>query len=199
MWRHIVPYATDDIIHTLRNAREHSGLSQRDLSARIGVPQSHISKIESGATDLRLSSLVEFARALDYELVLVPRKLVPAVEAIVSNAPSAQPEDAHLRSSALNRARATLAKLNRAHWETPELKRLDQTLRELTNSHLGKSEIDTIRRTLDRLTRLPSGPRALSAIQRASQQLSELRNRIAQAVPEAPRPAYALDEEDEDA
>jgi transcriptional regulator with XRE-family HTH domain len=200
MWRHIVPYATDDIIQTLRNAREHRGLSQRDLSARIGVPQSHISKIESGATDLRLSSLVEFARALDYELVLVPRKLVPAVEAIVSNAPSAaQPEDARLRSSALHRARATLAKLNRVHSETPELKRLDQTLRELANSPLGKSEIDTIRQTLDRLTRLPSGPRALSAIQRASQQLSELRSRIAQAVPDAPRPAYALDEEDEDA
>ena len=76
-----MPYATDEILQTLRGARELSGLSQRDLSARIGVPQSHISKIESGATDLRLSSLVEFARALDYELFLVPRKTLPAVEA----------------------------------------------------------------------------------------------------------------------
>jgi transcriptional regulator with XRE-family HTH domain len=192
-------YATDDIMHTLRNAREHTGLSQRDLSARIGVPQSHISKIESGATDLRLSSLVEFARALDYELVLVPRKLVPAVEAIVSNASSTQSEDARLRSSVLNRARAALAKLNRAHSEAPELKRLDQTLRELANFHLGKSEIDTIRQAVDRLMKLPSGPRTLPAIQRTSQQLRELRNRIAHAIPEAPRPAYALDEGDEDA
>ena len=79
-----MPYATDDLLQTLRSARENTRLSQRDLSARIGVPQSHISKIESGATDLRLSTLVELARALDYELVLVPRKLLPAVEAIVS-------------------------------------------------------------------------------------------------------------------
>jgi transcriptional regulator with XRE-family HTH domain len=199
MRRHILPYATDDIMHTLRNAREHTGLSQRDLSARIGVPQSHISKIESGATDLRLSSLVEFARALDYELVLVPRKLVPAVEAIVSNAFSTQSEDGRLRSSVLNRARAALAKLNRVHPDAPELKRLDQTLRELANFQLGKSEIDAIRQAADRLMKLPSGPRALAAIQHTSQRLREVRNRIAHVIPEAPRPAYALDEEDEDA
>ena len=33
---------------------------------------------------MRLSSLIELARALDHELVLVPRKLLPAVEAIVN-------------------------------------------------------------------------------------------------------------------
>ena len=44
------------------DAREGSGLSQRDLSARIGVPQSHLSKIESCGTDLRLSSLASAIR-----------------------------------------------------------------------------------------------------------------------------------------
>lgn len=88
MQKHIMSYATDDLLGTLRTARTQAKLSQRALSARTGVPQSHISKIESGATDLRLSSLVELARALDYELVLVPRRLLPAVEAVVGKASS---------------------------------------------------------------------------------------------------------------
>ena len=70
-------YATEDIIRELKEAREAKGLSQRDLSARIGVPQSHISKIESGRSDIRLSSQIEFARALDLDLMLVPRAAVP--------------------------------------------------------------------------------------------------------------------------
>ncbi|WP_136618575.1 MULTISPECIES: helix-turn-helix domain-containing protein [Mesorhizobium] len=76
-------YATEDIIQTLRGARKDKGLSQRKLSARVGLPQSHISKIESGATDLRLSSLVQLARSLDYEVVIVPRKALSAVKAVV--------------------------------------------------------------------------------------------------------------------
>jgi len=91
-----MPYATDEILQTLRAAREAAGLSQRDLSARVGVPQSHLSKIESGGTDLRLSSLVELARALDLDVVLVPRKLLPAVEAIVGNAAPQGPRPAYV-------------------------------------------------------------------------------------------------------
>lgn len=192
-------YATHEIVENLKVARERTGLSQRDLSARIGVPQGHISKIESGGTDLRLSSLIEFARALDHELVLVPRKLLPAVEAIVSNSSSALSADARQRSATLNRAQAALARLARAYPDQPELSRLQQTLRELANFQLSNSDLGIIREATDRFKKLPSGPSALSAVQRASQQLRELRNRIAHAIPEAPRPAYALDEEDDDA
>src|SRR5215471_5651292 len=103
MRRHIMSYATDEILENLRTARQRTGLSQRDLSARIGVPQSHISKIESGGTDLRLSTLIELARALDHEVVLVPRKLLPAVEAIVGNASASLSTDARQRSATLNR------------------------------------------------------------------------------------------------
>jgi transcriptional regulator with XRE-family HTH domain len=90
-------YATEDIIKALKHARQAKGLSQRALSSRIGVPQSHISKIESGGTDIRLSSLIELARVLDLELKLVPRKAVPAIETVVrSTDPAlalAQPAD----------------------------------------------------------------------------------------------------------
>lgn len=194
-----MPYATDEILQTLRGAREHSGLSQRDLSVRIGVPQSHISKIESGATDLRLSSLVEFARALDYELVLVPRKALPAVEAIVSSASATLNGEARQRSQVFNRAQAALAKLSRDDPDAPEIRRLDQTLRELANFQLGKPDLEALRAIADRLMKLSAGPAALPIIERASQHLTGLRNRIAHALPEAPRPAYELDEDDEDA
>ena len=75
-------YATEQIAETLRKAREQKGLSQRALSARAGVPQSHISKIENNAVDLRTSSLTAIAHALDLELALVPRKAVPAVKSV---------------------------------------------------------------------------------------------------------------------
>jgi predicted transcriptional regulator len=72
-----------DIAQSLRAAREKKLVSQRALSALTGVPQGHISRIEAGAVDIRLSSLIELARALDLEPMLVPRRLVPAVRTIV--------------------------------------------------------------------------------------------------------------------
>lgn len=76
-------YATEHIAKTLKQARERHGLSQRALSRLSGVPQSHISKIENGAVDLRLSSLVELARALDLELLLAPRARLGVLRALL--------------------------------------------------------------------------------------------------------------------
>ncbi len=76
-------YLNEQILKSLKEARKRKGLSQRELSARSGVPQSHISKIESGGVDLRVSSLIVIARVLDLELELVPKKSVAAVKSIV--------------------------------------------------------------------------------------------------------------------
>ena len=76
-------YVTEHIARELRKAREEKRLSQRELARKAGVPQGHISKIENCAVDLRLSSLVALARALDLELALVPRKSLPAVKSLV--------------------------------------------------------------------------------------------------------------------
>ena len=76
-------YVLEDIARTLKEARKRKGLSQRALSALSGVQQYQVSKIENGATDLRLSSLIELARALDLDLRLIPRRAVPAVDGIV--------------------------------------------------------------------------------------------------------------------
>lgn len=46
------------------------------------MPQAQISRIESGAIDLKASTLIELARALDLEVMLVSRRQVPAVKGL---------------------------------------------------------------------------------------------------------------------
>lgn len=76
--------SNESIIAALKAARVARGFSQRELSARAGVPQSHISKIENGGADIRMSSLIELARALELDLLLVPRRLIPAVKGLTT-------------------------------------------------------------------------------------------------------------------
>jgi transcriptional regulator with XRE-family HTH domain len=75
----------------LRSVRERRGLTQRELGRLAAVPQSHISKIESGAVDLRLSSLLAIAEVLGLDLVLVDRTRssdqLPTREAAVGTQP----------------------------------------------------------------------------------------------------------------
>lgn len=73
----------EEIAGTLKAARRRKGLSQRALGDLAGLPQSHISRIESGGVNLQLSSLVELARVLELELKLIPRKALPAVNSAV--------------------------------------------------------------------------------------------------------------------
>ena len=86
-------YVTEQILASLKEARGRKGYSQRELSARSGVPQSHISKIESGGVDLRLSSLIAIARVLDLELFVAPRKSVPAIKSVIRSAQGFQDTD----------------------------------------------------------------------------------------------------------
>jgi HTH-type transcriptional regulator/antitoxin HipB len=76
------PYATRELAKVLAQARQNRGLSQRALGERLHVPQSHISRIERGMTDLRISSLIEMARHLDLEVVLVPKQVLPALRTL---------------------------------------------------------------------------------------------------------------------
>jgi len=73
-----------NIIEQLKKTRKEKKLSQSDLGKKLGLPQSHISKIEQGKTDLRFSTVMDMARIMDQELILVPRQLVPYVRSILS-------------------------------------------------------------------------------------------------------------------
>lgn len=76
-------YVLEDLTRTLRAAREEKGLSQRALSRMTGMPQAQISKIENAAVDLKTSSLVALARALELEVMLIPRTRIPAVNGLL--------------------------------------------------------------------------------------------------------------------
>lgn len=85
------------ITQQIKEAREAKGLSQRALSKKIGIPQSHISKIENGTVNLQLSSLIELARVLELELMLVPKGAQKATSALVKEAkrPNSKAEIRH--------------------------------------------------------------------------------------------------------
>lgn len=72
------------IPETLKAAREAKGLRQSALARTIGMDPGHLSRIESGQSNPNIATLMEIARALDLEIMLVPRERVPAVQAITA-------------------------------------------------------------------------------------------------------------------
>lgn len=198
MQRQIMNYANQTIIATLKTAREISGQSQRDLSAKVGVPQSHISKIEGGGADIRLSSLIELARALELELMLVPRRLVPAVEGVL-RAGSVPQRDYDTTLPELERATKALSKIARQQPKTEVVEKLRQIIRELGNFRLGSNNLALIDKAADTLAAIADGKADTASLTQIRSTLQNLRNRIAHAVPAPPQPAYSLEEDGDDA
>lgn len=73
--------------------RRKRGWSQAELGSAVRMPQSQLARIETGASDVRLSTLTEIARALDLEPMLIPKHLVPAVQYMLDT-PNQSPESA---------------------------------------------------------------------------------------------------------
>jgi len=59
------------------------GWGQRELGSAVGLPQPHISLIESGDVVPRFDTLLDIVRVLDLDLLLVPRSLIPAVQSLI--------------------------------------------------------------------------------------------------------------------
>jgi transcriptional regulator with XRE-family HTH domain len=72
-----------ELRRALIEARQKRGWSQRDLASHLGIGQRHISGIESGKIVPRYDTLLEIVRMLDRDLIMVPRALVPVVQALV--------------------------------------------------------------------------------------------------------------------
>lgn len=73
-----------NIIESLINARKLKRWPQVQLAQKLGVPQSYVAKIESGKTDVGISKIIEIARLLDHELMLVPKNKIAAVRALLA-------------------------------------------------------------------------------------------------------------------
>ena len=70
------------LFDVLREARLNRQLSQQELARKLGLRQRQISDLERAAMDPRLSTVRNVARALDLELMLIPRHLISAVEGL---------------------------------------------------------------------------------------------------------------------
>ena len=192
-------YVIEDFSEQLRAAREKKGLSQRELSALAGVPQSHISKIENSGVDLRISSLAAIGRALDLELMLVPRKALPAVKSVsrsVSQSTSSNPE-VQLEFERLT----SVIKAAKAAVQSPAFENIQRSLREikLVQPQIFDPEVlSRVRRAFEQVEKSGS----LTAAENAVKQLHSLRNQLARSLPdrrrdETPRPAYRLENDDD--
>ncbi len=67
----------------LSRQRERLGLTQADLAKRMGKTQTYIARVEGGKRDPRWETVLDFARALELEPMLVPSSRVAAAQAIV--------------------------------------------------------------------------------------------------------------------
>lgn len=193
------------IAASVREARIAKALTQKELGQRVGLPQSHISKIEKGRVDLKLSSLVEIARALDLEITLVPRKALPAVEGAV-RAHGATVETS--RAVSLLNEQAQIAERIKANF--PDLSQVEgfqNAIRSIPRLQFDAAQLKALDEALQPAKRLKTiieaqgGAAALAKrIEEATSALRHFRNIQVHHAPliEAARqlPAYRLEEDD---
>lgn len=72
-----------DIGAFLANARMAASLTQEQVADLAGISRPRYRDIEKGAAAARATTLVNIARALGLEMMLVPQAVVPAVEALM--------------------------------------------------------------------------------------------------------------------
>lgn len=191
-------YEVEEFSVMLKRAREMKGLSQRDLSARSGVPQSHISKIETSGVDLRISSLVSIANALDLEIALVPRKAVPAVKSIsrsVGIAPQTLPNVAKQMAQIAKQLEGARA-LNIDMSALSDVQRQFREMRQFQNLIQDIGALRHIRKAMQAAT----GSDGIAALQEAGRQMASVRNTLAHIdikPNNLPRAAYHLDGDDD--
>jgi transcriptional regulator with XRE-family HTH domain len=83
-----------------RRARLAAGLTQEQVADLSGISRPRYRDVETGAAAARTTTLINIARALGLEMMLVPQAMVPAIEALLHPeaeddrpAFSPQPED----------------------------------------------------------------------------------------------------------
>lgn len=69
----------------LGRTRVQAEITQHQLANRLGIRQGHISRIERGLIDPRLSTVTEMAYALGLTPMLIPRRAQAAVLAVLRN------------------------------------------------------------------------------------------------------------------
>ena len=206
------PYAIRNLTQILREARLTGGDSQKELAERAGLGQNRLALIETGEVDLRASTLIQLARALDFELVLVPRRLLPAVQSLTVSIHKSDQQTEHRSvrrsvrrspSRALRQILGHVAALEREYPKNVELaqtKRVAKALSDMS-ADLAFASLQPLRRALFWFARARTNlPEAEKFIAKGSAQLRELRQTVPQSahLERRPRPepaAYGLEDE----
>ena len=191
-------YALEDIGKALQLERDRLGLTQRAFAIRAGTTQARVSTIENGDVDLRLSTLIEFARALDLDLMLIPRRHVPAVTAIIAEAPISPTEKTG--RAALARLVNVIVQLGEKFPGNRDLSSLQRSAGELGNFKLDASHAEKFDKITAALKRILATPALLNTADTQADALRHLRNALAHSISyeeTAARPAYRLDEDDD--
>lgn len=197
-------YQIAQIAERLKKARHEKGLSQRALSERVGIPQSQISKIENGAVDMRLSTLVELARTLELELTLVPRKTLPAVQSVVrSSAPARMRVDPSVVKE-LERLHERISQFAAPLTKSNEFARLQNALRDIEGMRaqiLDSGPLRELNQSLKALKAFQENDEAMEALRRSAEQAADIRNQLvhsaAASEKASPKSAYSLEEGDD--
>lgn len=190
-------YQSESLTNQAREVREAAGVSQRALSERAGLTQSHISQIESGKIEPGLSSFIDMTRALDLELMLVPKKLVPAVLGLVKATPDMHIHAGRPNDKRFTRAERLVKKMKQLYGSSADLDRIGDTLRFLRRMSLSDQERQLVRELIARLDRDQASPQVAPIVRDIAQNLQRLRNSIAHDASPEPKPAYSLDDGDD--
>lgn len=195
-------YTTEPIVRMLKQTRKARALSQRTLSTQAGVPQGHISKIENGTVDLRISSLVELARVLGLEVMLVPRKSVPAVQALVRNAEGLDDGYTFSKPKELDRLQTRLARLVQKYPTLSELAQTQRQVNELANVRIPQASLAVIQAVEALVEEYAHDRTRTVSLKAAFARVRRLRNELAHGggapQEDSPaRPAYRLDEDED--
>lgn len=71
------------IWNSIKRYRQALRMSQRELSELSGRDQAYISRLESGKINAETATLTSIATAVDADLMLIPKTLVPRVRAMI--------------------------------------------------------------------------------------------------------------------
>lgn len=67
----------------LKTARKRKRLTQEQVADMAGMSRPRYREIETGSAAARTTTLINIARALGFELMLIPQAMVPAVDALL--------------------------------------------------------------------------------------------------------------------
>jgi len=195
----------DEIAASIRAARQAKALTQKELGQRVGLPQSHISKIEKGAVDLQLSSLVEIARALDLEVKLVPRKALPAVEGAIRA--HGTPVETSRALNLLNEQAQLAERIKGSFPDLSQIEDFQNAIRNIPKLQFDAAQLKALDEALQPAKRLKSlidaqggAAKLAKQLEEATSSLRHFRNiRVHTPLIETRRqlPAYRLEEDDE--